>query len=124
MQAFMREGDFENAYKCAEVLYDCQSLLEIATKCENGLENVKERVENGQFSTDANADVCYLLEKGLKSKVKMPKARRYGIPEERYKAWELPLKSNKAIQRQPTHCPDRELENLHRLNMGYDEAPF
>lgn len=23
MQAFMREGDLESAYKCAEVLYDC-----------------------------------------------------------------------------------------------------
>jgi hypothetical protein len=124
MGIFRAQGEYEYAYMCAELLCDSRAALELAELI-GCLGELKERIESSGFNNIENADLCYFMQ-ARDLKLKMSKAKRYGIPEERFQPWGLPLKSNKGVVKglSAAAAADRELENLNRLNLGYDEAPF
>ena len=74
------------------------------------------------------ADVCAFIEQKLGRNMKVNKVKLLQIPEDKFQVWGFKINDIQEprdfnIAPSPQVC-DWDLQNLNRLNLGYDEAPF
>ena len=111
LDKFRRNGQYLSAVRCAEKLQDYQAVAEIAAKFGEieAMDKIKEPF------------VIKSVEQGKKSKMKSVGQRaRFGIPDDTNQ--ENTIKFEKVKDAVVVQRPRNE--NINRINLGYDEAPF
>lgn len=111
LDKFRRNGQYLSAVRCAEKLQDYQAVAEIAAKFGEieAMDKIKDPF------------VIKSVEQGMKSKMKSVGQRaRFGIPDDTNQ--ENTIKFEKVKDAVVVQRPRNE--NINRINLGYDEAPF